>query len=291
MSPEFLLSVDSCSTGALASGALQPLDLDHVVLDDDGLKFVVRWPSSEVQKKDVVLAPPGGPRDPNFNPFLPPDPELTVGPVGRHHTAILNKFPVSPRHLVLARTKFQEQQTGMASEDFHALAAVMSACGGVGFFNGGTAAGASQRHKHVQWIPQMDDHASLRLYTDVFSEGLDELTLVAHPGLPMRHCFVRVSVGEGVPAAEAAASMNEAYTIVLKQLGLHADKQGFVPPFNLLVEDGWMLVVPRSQEHYEDISVNSVSYGGVLHVERPDQVETIRRVGPLAVLAAAAHPA
>ncbi len=44
--------------------------------------------------------------DPNFNPFLNPDPgELTVGPIGEHHTVHYpwNKFPLAARHLVLAR--------------------------------------------------------------------------------------------------------------------------------------------------------------------------------------------
>lgn len=289
MSNEFMQTVDRRSAGGLASGALHPPHAEHVVLEDDGLPFNVRWSSVDSQKKGSAI-PAGGPRDPDFNPFLPPDPELTVGPVGDHHVAILNKFPVSPRHLVLARTEFHEQQTGLEHEDFLATALILSASGGLGFYNGGAAAGASQRHKHVQWIPQLDGYASLGVYTSVFNDDLDDQTLVFHPGLPLQHCFVRVLAGTGIPVAESAANMLKAYGVVLKHLGLRTDNQGFVPPFNLLVEDGWMLVVPRRQEHFEDISVNALSYGGLFQVQRPTQIDSIRKAGPLAVLAATAHP-
>ena len=78
------------------------------------MRFIVRWVSS-LAVKDATkattstatpagasaaapVAIPGGPRDPNFNPFLKPDPELTVGPIGTEHVAILNKFPLCDRH-------------------------------------------------------------------------------------------------------------------------------------------------------------------------------------------------
>lgn len=290
MSPDFMQQVDRRISGALGSGALQPMDADAVTLDDDGLAFVVRWPSANALKSTTPPPPPGGPRDPDFNPFLPPDPELTIGPVGKHHVAILNKFPVCARHLVIARTTFQEQQAGPAEDDFRAMAALLSSHGGLGFYNCGTAAGSSQPHKHVQWVPVDDDVITLRRYTDVFNEGLDDLTLLRHPGLPMRHCFVRVLAGEGIPTDESAHSLQAAYTMVQNQMGLHPDDKGLLPPFNLLVEEGWMLVVPRRQEHFEDISLNSLSYAGLFVVQRPEQVDAIRRHGPLHALTAVAWP-
>src|SRR5690625_7555634 len=75
MSPDFMQQVDRRISGALGSGALQPMDADAVTLDDDGLAFVVRWPSANALQSTTPPPPPGGPRDPDFNPFLPPDPE------------------------------------------------------------------------------------------------------------------------------------------------------------------------------------------------------------------------
>lgn len=312
MTTEFLRRVAQRHAAAVATGALKCIDLEHTVVEGDGLPFMVQWPSTDVLQHETLDAPqasqasrgPGQRESPepeqpedakdsgesDSSPFSPPDPELTIGPVGDHHVALLNKFPACARHVLLARTEFQEQQSGVNPEDFAAIAMVLSAAGGLVFYNGGERAGASQRHKHLQWVSEQDSPVSLRLYTEVFNEELDDLTLVAHPGLPVRHCFVRVRAGAGVPVHDAAASMHEAYTIVQAHLGLHMNGQGFVPPFNLLIEDGWMLVVPRRQECFQDISVNALSYAGLLHVQRLDQVDAIRQAGPLAVLATTGYP-
>lgn len=314
MSTEFMQRVEQRYAAAQASGALECVRLDRVVIEAEGLPFVVQWPaamatenetdkpSSDASEGSKQVHEPrqfaktdesGGDDDdsggPESSPFLPPDPELTVGPVGEHHVALLNKFPVCARHLVLARTEFQEQQTGVGLDDFRAIATLLSAEGGLAFYNGGPVAGASQRHKHLQWVPDGDSPASLRIYTEVFNDELDDLTLVEHPGLPVQHCFVRVRAGAGIPVDEAVASMHNAYTLALNHLGLRTDSRGFVPPFNTQVEDGWMLLVPRRQEKFQDISINALSYAGVLHVQRPDQVELIRQTGPLAVLAATGY--
>jgi len=57
-----------------------------------------------------------------------------------------------------------------------------------------------------------------------------------------------------------------------------------LPACNMLVQDGWMLLVPRSREHAGEVSINALSYGGTLYVRTPEQLEPIRRAGPLALL-------
>jgi len=286
MTTPFMQSVDARSAEAISAGALLPVEAHEVTLESDGLAFVVRHVKALEKKQEL----PGGPRDPNFNPFLPPDPALTVGPIGAKHVAILNKYPVSPRHLVLARTEFAEQATRLEHEDFHALAHLLSASGGLGFHNGGTPAGASQRHKHVQWVPSAPGNASLRMFRPVLDPDVREHTVFIHLQLPLRHCFVRVRAGKGVDDAASARSMLQGYERALETLQLRPDAEGRMPPSNMLVEDGWMLVVPRSREHFAEVSLNALSFGGVLYVRVPEQIEAIREAGPLAVLASVACP-
>ena len=136
MSMNWIEAIDARSQAALASGALVPVHAEQVEMEDAGMRFIVRWVSSLAAKDaskaggaadggkpkdDKTVAIPGGPRDPNFNPFLNPDPELTVGPLGDTHVAILNKFPLCDRHLVLARREFEEQLLPLARSDFAAL--------------------------------------------------------------------------------------------------------------------------------------------------------------------------
>ena len=282
----FLQAVDARSEEALASGALQPIEAQELRLENEGLTFRVRHVKALEKKQEL----PGGPRDPDFNPFLPPDPALTVGPVGDQHIAILNKYPVSERHLVLARTEFAEQLEPLDASDFQALAHVICSSGGLGFHNGGAPAGASQRHKHVQWVPATHDNPSLKMFRPALDPGAREHTAFIHLQLPMRHCFVRVQAGQGQEAENSARSMMGGYAVALETLELKPDADGYLPPSNMLVEDGWMLVVPRSREHFAEVSLNALSFGGVIYVRNEAQIDAIRQAGPLAVLTAVAHP-
>ena len=246
-----------------------------------------RGDKSEKDAKTVAI--PGGPRDPNFNPFLNPDPELTVGPVGDAHVAILNKFPLCARHLVLARQVFEEQLLPLARSDFAALAALMGEAGGIGLYNGGTAAGASQRHKHVQWMPEDAGNASLSLFAPGLPTGLAEQGVATHAALPMRHCFVRVRCGRGEAVEASADSLHAGFERARAELGLEAGEGGLLPPFNLLAGEGWLLAIPRSREHFEGISMSAVCFGGTLYTRHREQIEAIRAVGPLRALAAVGY--
>ncbi|ENO89125.1 ATP adenylyltransferase family protein [Thauera linaloolentis] len=295
MVSKWIEAIDARSAGALTSGALQPVQAEQTEMEDGGMRFIVRWVSS-LAVKDAAkaagasqVAIPGGPRDPNFNPFLNPDPELTVGPLGDEHVVILNKFPLSERHLVLARRAFEEQLLPLARGDFAALATIMAEAGGIGLYNGGAAAGASQRHKHVQWMPPAEGNASLRLFAPGLPAGLPEQGVAQHPALPMKHCFVRVCCGEGVPVEVAADSLHAAYRLACETLDLQPGADGLLPPCNLLASDGWLLMLPRSEECFEGISMSAVCFGGTLYIRQPEQIESIRRVGPLKALAAVGY--
>ncbi|MDY0310120.1 MAG: phosphorylase [Castellaniella sp.] len=305
MHSNFMDAVRARSDQAIASGDLQPIVAEQVVIEDQGLPFTVRWVAALAAKdaakpRAAAAAPatadsqasilPGGPRDPDFNPFLKPDPALLVGPVGDHHAAILNKFPVCLHHLVLARRAFAEQRSPLEAIDFQALAFMLSHEGGLGFYNGGPAAGASQRHKHVQWIPAAPDNASLRALGAGLPSGQAQGTVVRHPALAMAHCFVRVDAGLGADAGASAQAMGIAFGQACAALDLRPDADGLLPPCNMLVGDGWMLVLPRSQEHFQGVSLNALSFGGTIYVRDPAQIDAIRAAGPLRALASVGVP-
>lgn len=306
MSTNWIEAIDARSAAALAAGALVPVQAEQVEMEDAGMRFIVRWVSSLAAKDasrtgaaraaqggkaedEKTVAIPGGPRDPNFNPFLNPDPALTVGTVGEAHVAILNKFPLCARHLVLARREFEEQLLPLAHSDFAALAELMGEAGGIGLYNGGTAAGASQRHKHVQWMPDDAGNASLQLFAPGLPAGLAEHGVATHPALPMRHCFVRVRCGRGEAAKAAAESLHAGFERACVELGLSAGEDGLLPPFNLLAGEGWLLAIPRRHEHFEGISMSAVCFGGTLYTRHREQIEAIRAVGPLRALAAVGY--
>jgi len=290
MTSNWMKLVDECSASALACGALQPVQVEQTEMEEGGMRFIVRWVSSLAVKDAAKVAIPGGPRDPNFNPFLNPEVELTVGPIGHEHVVILNKFPLCERHLVLARRVFDEQLLPLTHSDFTALAIIMNEAGGVGLYNGGTAAGASQRHKHVQWMPEAKGGASLGLYAGGLPVELPEQGVATHPALAMKHCFVRVRCGKDVAVEAAADSLHAGFVRACDELGLKPGADGLLPQCNVLVGSGWLLMLPRSQEHFEGISMSAVCFAGTLYTRTPEQIEAIRRVGPLQALAAVGYP-
>jgi len=59
-------------------------------------------------------------------------------------------------------------------------------------------------------------------------------------------------------------------------------------PYNLLVARRWMLLVPRSREHFGTISVNALGFAGSLFVRDDAEMSALRATGPMSVLQAVA---
>lgn len=272
---------DHVSERALEKGALQPIQTEQSWLDDGGFRFSVRWVSSLAHKDrarvDTVIR-----RQPGFNPFLPPEPDLTVAELGASHRVVLNKFPVIERHLLLVTRRFEDQHAPLSQADFDALAAVISAHGGLGFYNGGRSAGASQAHKHLQWVPQ--SAAALNAFLPP-QRSLAGTEAFANPALPWAHAFVHLPGFESEGSGPSGAALASAFRTACAALDMPwaADP---MPPYNLLATRETLLLVPRTREKWQDVSVNSLAYAGSLFVRDREQIERLSACGALAVLAA-----
>ena len=73
-------------------------------------------------------------------------------------------------------------------------------------------------------------------------------------------------------------------------LGLKPGADGLMPPYNMLAGDGWLLLIPRSQEQYEGISLSAICFGGTLYTRTREQVDLVQQAGPLQVLAGVGLP-
>jgi len=287
MSDDLLHRIDYTLSRATESGALQPIRTEHTLIRDAGIDFTVRWVSS-LAHKDVARVSAATHRDPNFNPFLPPEPELTVGPLGERHLAVLNKFPVIERHLLIITRTFEAQTAPLTHTDFVALATVMNALGGLGFYNGGAEAGASQPHKHLQWIPQAGEGAALGAFTSRLPAKLPAGKVATHPDLPWQHCFVRLAPEHAHDTGQFGELLYDAFLRACSAVGIDHDLDP-MPPYNLLASRDWLTVIPRRCEHHEHISVNALGFAGSLFVRRPEQINTVRDIGPLQLLTAVAR--
>jgi ATP adenylyltransferase len=61
-------------------------------------------------------------------------------------------------------------------------------------------------------------------------------------------------------------------------------------PYCLLVTRQWMLLVPRSREHFEDISLNALAFAGSFYVANELQLQRLRSFGPFNALKAVTLP-
>lgn len=274
-------AIDRVTAQARSDGALLEIETEQEWLEDGGIPFLVRWIAS-LASKDAARVSAAGEKRAGFNPFLPPDPALFIGDLGADHRVVLNKYPVIRRHLLIVTRRFEAQTAALHESDFRALARTLAQLGGLGFYNGGAEAGASQPHKHLQWIPATPGGASLSRFTDALPIA-SLLEPLRRPGLPWRHAFVRHAGALGVNAEH----LQQAYLRACEATGLPPAADP-MPPYNLLADRQWLLLVPRSREQHEGISINSLGYAGSLFVRRPEQIELVQRIGPLQLLAAVA---
>ena len=268
---------------ALACGALLSIETEQCFMEDGGMRFLVRSVSSlrrKARREDD--------RGADFNPFLPPEPELTLGAIGGNHLGILNKFNVLEHHLLIVTRQFKHQETLLDRDDFLALQLALQGIDGLGFYNGGAAAGASQNHKHLQLVPLPLTPDGPDLPLEAVLAGVEEGPV---PALPFAHAFRRLP-SDLWQRPEAAGYIHLIYREMLEQLGIAEVEREGEPrqsaPYNLLLRRGWMLLVPRRQEHFEGISVNALGFAGSLFVRTPQELEQVARTGPLRILAGVA---
>ena len=137
----------------------------------------------------------------------------------------------------------------------------MGEAGGIGLYNSSTAARAKPAPQAMQWMPDDTGNASLRLFAPRLPAGLAEQGCDAS-GAPMRHYFdaraLRSRRGGGDGGRQPAGGFERACT----ELGLEG-RTGCCRA-QLLAGDGWLLAIPRSQEHFEGISMSAVCFGGAV---------------------------
>lgn len=113
---------------------------------------------------------------PKFDPFANPSPELLIARVpaiSESHTLVLNKYPVIPNHFIIATKEDKPQTNLLEPGDLAMTYACLRAWRGdhseantthdelFAFFNSGPHSGASQPHRHLQFLPVSDMQVGL----------------------------------------------------------------------------------------------------------------------------------
>jgi len=274
---------------ALETGALCPIDTQSRVMPSGGVDFQIRVVSSLARKAadKVLQAESAEKKGGKANPFLPYEEDMFVTDVSDTHVCLLNEFNVIVHHLLIVTRAFEHQERLLSKRDFEAICRCMAEFDGLAFYNGGQVAGASQDHKHLQMIP-------LPMHPSGPSVPMDRLldkpqkTPGMVSGLPFMHAFKRFSPITEIPNDLASQALYQMYRLMLQQVGLNAysDKEETLQSgaYNLLFTRNWMLLVPRSREFFESISVNAIGFVGALLARNQKEVKQIEKMGGMAVL-------
>ena len=283
--------VKARTTYAIERGAIQTIPTHSEWVEQGGVNFLIRIVSNlarkaqaKVEQQQSAVADQA-----NQNPFFPYDPDLFVADISDTHVCLLNKFNVLDHHILMVTRSFQEQESLLTRDDCEALLLCLKEYEGLAFYNAGEAAGASQRHKHLQMVP-------LPLTPEVPQLPIEPLLGMARfeakmgvvPGLPFLHAITRMNPQWIEALGEGAQDMFLQYLDMLRNVGLSdpgAEGDMMRPrPYNLLVTRQWMFLVPRSTECFEGISVNALGFSGGFLVKDEAQLNLLKKNGPMTAL-------
>ncbi len=280
------------TAAAISTGALQPIPTEYEFLEDGGVRFFVRILSSlsrkeEAKKKQERESRAGK----KVNPFLPYEEDLFVADISETHVAVLNKFNVVEHHLLIVTREFEDQEMLLTLRDFEALLACMAEYDSLGFYNGGEAAGASQKHKHLQMVPLPLAPGGPSVPIEPLLDAAEfQGDLGTVPGFPFQHFFARIEESD----LHSPKKIFDLYGKMIRMTGLESPSVNApkrqAGPYCFLVTRSWMLLVPRSREFFDSISINSLGFAGALLVRDSAQLELIRETGPMKALAQVALP-
>jgi ATP adenylyltransferase len=245
-------------------------------VDDRGIPFIIHVGVLQEIKQRASGEPK---RETPFDPFLPPDPDLMVCDVGPDHLCVLNKFNVLRDHLLIVTRDYEPQDSWLTIGDFAALLGCMHEMDGLGFYNAGTVAGASQAHKHLQLVPlPLGNGPRDTPIDDAVDSSIDSGTLGTIRDLPFNHAVI--GLDEERFRALRADELHRLYRHACSSVGIRDEAQ----PYNLLLTRRWLFVVPRSREHWRRVSINALGFAGSLLVRNRSELDELIEVGPLAAL-------
>ena len=273
------------SEAALASGALQPIATECLMLRENGIPFAIRIIGGLADKEQARERLARAGRQ-DVDPFLPPDPALLVTEAGPAHRCVLNKYCVIEHHLLLVTRAYEPQRQALNAADFTALTTCLADGPALAFYNSGPGAGASQEHKHLQLLPHGD---AMALPFEPLLRRAAARGSTAAPELAFAHRLVALPDGLLARPAQAAGWLHRRYRELLEAQHLAVAADGSVAhPYNLLLTERWLMLVPRRRERAGTISINALGFAGALLARSREQAETLRREGLMRALVSVA---
>lgn len=249
--------------------------------------------------KSLLKRPENGKKD--ENPFEKPEPELTIvdsyGPE-EEFKIVFNKFPVVPKHFMLITKEFKSQDSPLSPNELLSIYEVLNAVDKqksdsneewFAFYNCGPQSGASQPHKHIQFMT-LPPKTDFKPYPETFEQALDPRQLqipAQNKDLPFAHYGVQIP-----DIVENKGELAELFVNILQRTltELRENEQDHIS-YNFIMTKKYMLMVPRSKGQYDGkLGINSCGFQGLLLCKNEELFELVKSVGPLNILSEVGLP-
>jgi ATP adenylyltransferase len=232
------------------------------------------------------------------DPFAPPYiPNLHVGDVkgedGDEYVVLLNKYSVIPHHFLLVTKEYQSQSAPLYPSDLVQAYGILSAARKAGkhliaFYNCGLNSGASQLHKHIQFIPIDGDGPPIeRLARGVQLESAGKpfaLSQVPYANHVFRFppYFSPTSPGFEDTLAQAFMFLLD---LVISTVRHDPDYPAGKPSYNVIMSLEHIHLIPRRREAHtlketgDPVNVNALGFAGLVLVKSEAELEAVKKGG------------
>jgi len=250
---------------------------DGQVIQDSGFHFEFRL-VPHIKKKPITASDaPERKTGQGFNPFLNPDPNFVISPVGESHTLLLNKFCVCRPSLLLSTRLFAPQSNALDIADLTAAWAVLDRLGSLYYaiYNCGFEAGSSQGHKHMQiWPYPSKEDLTFELFPSQATSTTDISSDI--PKVPFEHFALRL------PGAATSKDVAASHGRLLEKMRESQAKAGSGPDHNVILTRDWICLVPRHRNGGDKgAPANASTVVGLVWVATEEEKQVWQTTGPL----------
>ncbi|KAJ2918606.1 hypothetical protein MD484_g1815, partial [Candolleomyces efflorescens] len=233
-----------------------------------------------------------------IDPFAPPyNPQLHVGDLRDELTEeefviLLNKFSVVPHHFLLVPKEFRSQASPLLPPELVQTYSLLVAAKRSGrnffaFYNCGENSGASQPHKHVQFLPT-ESPSSPPIETLARRIQLEQPTRpFSLTSLPYAsHSFRFPSHIDTFSAEDLERVLSDVFLqlldLCISTVRHDPDYPPGRPSYNVIITLEHMHLIPRKFETHllektgEQLPVNALGFAGMLLVKSESELEAVK---------------
>ncbi|ORY19763.1 HIT-like domain-containing protein [Clohesyomyces aquaticus] len=288
-----------------------------VIHTSTGIPFQLRYCPALGKKPTPLKDDASAPKKKKSDPFDNPPADLLIAEIPKtqpNHLLVLNKYPVIRKHFIIATKTHKPQTHVLEQDDLEATYACLKAWQNdqasgehkrlFAFFNSGEHSGASQPHRHLQFLPvesmkEGEQSAGWDLLIDLISSqsnaNVASSEPLQHPGIPFSHFAMRLPANP-TPSQllqtynqlyQSAKRSVEVYAKNNPDFSLHYAEEGFLPiSYNLAITTAAMTICPRRSEGHmlirDDgsevgfVALNGTTLAGTLMVKNQEEWDVLR---------------